>query len=52
MEECPQCGQSLRIVDLPAEHLVRYECQNCGYEEHDGYEDLYGCMSVPWGFLL
>jgi transposase-like protein len=49
--ECPECGGEgwrLRCED----YVARYECPDCGHEGHDGYEDLYGCMAVPWGFLL
>jgi transposase-like protein len=51
--ECPECGSDLCVVtNDPVAHMVEYDCFDCGYAGHDYYEDLYGCMSVPWGFLL
>jgi DNA-directed RNA polymerase subunit RPC12/RpoP len=49
-EYCDTCGhQGLLIKDDAATHTVTYRCPRCGEETEDGYEDLYGCMSVPWG---
>ncbi len=51
--ECPECcGKRFEIKDNPENYSVEYYCPDCGFEGHDFYEDLYGCMSVPWGFML
>ena len=50
---CPECGgEHFEITDIPERYVVEYNCPDCGFEGHDFYEDLYGCMSVPWGFML
>ena len=50
---CPECGkENFEITDIPERYVVEYNCPDCGFEGHDFYEDLYGCMSVPWGFML
>jgi transcription elongation factor Elf1 len=50
---CPECGEkSLVCTNDPANYQVLNSCSACGYEGKDYYEDLYGCMSVPWGYLL
>jgi Zn ribbon nucleic-acid-binding protein len=49
--ECPECGGG-RLRAWAEDYTVYYLCPDCGYAGHDGYEDLYGCMAVPWGFLL
>jgi ribosomal protein S27AE len=47
---CPECGSDhYKITDDPVNHIVSYDCPDCGYEGQDSYEDLYGSMSVPWG---
>lgn len=52
-QECGECGAlTLTIVDDKENYEVRYSCSTCGYEEEDSYADLYGVMSVPWGFAL
>lgn len=51
--ECPNCGSEACVyTDKPQEYIIEWDCPDCREEGHDGYEDLYGCMSVPWGFLL
>lgn len=51
--QCPECGSfNFSVEDLPEDYCVNEECFDCGYENSNGYEDMYGCMSVPWGFLL
>jgi hypothetical protein len=49
--ECPECGGGRWHVRCE-DYAAHYECPDCGHEGHDGYEDRYGCMAVPWGFLL
>lgn len=52
-DECPECGQDgCQFTDEPREYQLVTECPHCGFECVDGYEDIYGCMAVPWGFLL
>lgn len=47
---CPECdAPGIWYEDLPADGLVIAHCEGCGGWE-DSYIDLYGCMSVPWGF--
>jgi predicted RNA-binding Zn-ribbon protein involved in translation (DUF1610 family) len=51
--ECPECGaMACRITDDSRNGTVEYDCSACGYEGWDSYLDLYGCMSVPWGYLF
>lgn len=51
--ECGECGsERCEATDKPSEYVVEYHCPDCGWEGSDCYSDLYGCMSVPWGFLL
>ncbi len=51
--ECPECGsQRCEYADDPERYEVRWRCPDCGHEGRDGYENLYGVMAVPWGFLL
>lgn len=53
LSECGECGaMACKVTDLPGEYRVEYSCSACGHEGWDCYSDLYGCMSVPWGFLL
>jgi hypothetical protein len=53
MGECGDCGgQRCRYVRYPDTHSTEYDCPDCGEEGADYDEDLYGAMSVPWGFLL
>lgn len=40
------------FTDDPENYEMTYECPDCGFDERDSYADIYGCMSVPWGFLL
>jgi hypothetical protein len=49
--ECGECG-GMNCKIKAEDYVVYYNCPDCGYEGHDYFEDLYGCMSVPWGFLL
>ncbi len=49
--ECGECG-SQRCEYVVADYTVAYKCPDCGNDGSDAFEDLYGCMSVPWGFLL
>ena len=52
-EQCPECGSTdYFIEDRPKDYEVYSCCKTCGYEYYDCYSDLYGVMSVPWGFLL
>jgi predicted RNA-binding Zn-ribbon protein involved in translation (DUF1610 family) len=52
-ETCPECGGGgFRTERDGGRYRVLYHCPDCGYEGQDGYEDLYGCMAVPWGYLL
>ena len=52
-EECPECGSdNFKTTNVPQQYCVEYVCFDCGYEGSDYYEDLYGSMSVPWGYLL
>lgn len=53
LDFCPECAkQFLRYEDRPDIYEVVCICGKCGYEDSVGYEDVYGPMSVPWGFLL
>jgi hypothetical protein len=49
--ECLECG-SMNCEVVNENYTIYYDCPDCGYEGYDFYEDLYGCMSVPWGYLL
>jgi len=49
--ECPECGAMACRV-WSEDYQVFYECSECEHEGSDSFADLYGCMSVPWGFLL
>lgn len=49
--ECSECGGE-RCLITQRDYVVYYVCPDCGLDDHDSYEDLYGCMIVPWGFLL
>lgn len=49
--ECIECG-SEKCVHTVENYQVIYSCPDCGFEGHDCFEDLCGCMSVPWGFNL
>jgi hypothetical protein len=51
--ECGECGgMNCKATVSVEDYIVYYNCSDCGYNGHDYFEDLYGCMSVPWGFLL
>lgn len=47
------CGrQTCVFIKLP-NCEASYECVACGSEGRLDWEDLgYGCMDVPWGYLL
>lgn len=47
--EC-DCG-SMRCKYTREYYATRYECPDCGSEGIAYDEDVYGCMSVPWGYL-
>lgn len=48
--ECVECGGTdLRM--WVEDRQVYYSCPDCGSEDSDSFVDLYGCMSVPWGYL-
>lgn len=51
VDHCPECDTpGIWYEDLPVDGLVIAHCEGCGGWE-DSYIDLYGCMSVPWGFV-
>lgn len=50
-EECPECGKEMTVTDDRENYQWLYKCLHCGYEEMDDYIDLFGCMSVPYGFV-
>lgn len=51
--QCPECGaDGCVFTDEPENYQLLTDCPSCGFECCDGYEDMYGCMAVPWGFLL
>lgn len=49
--ECPECG-SPRCVWTRVEYSYVWKCPKCRRTGTEYFEDLYGPMSVPWGFLL
>jgi DNA-directed RNA polymerase subunit M/transcription elongation factor TFIIS len=51
--QCGECGaMTLTEIDNPENYTVTSSCSNCGHEVEDSYADLYGAISVPWGFAL
>ncbi len=51
--ECGECGGNRCVYENDRRaYEIRCSCPDCGHECTDFYEDLYGCMSVPWGCLL
>jgi len=34
------------------DYIIYHECPDCGDTGEDAVEDVHGCMSVPWGYLL
>lgn len=49
-EECPVCGGEMTVTDDKENYEWLYDCPHCGYQESDDYIDLFGAMSVPYGF--
>lgn len=49
--ECSECGNECLLISREA-YATFFFCLDCGVEWCDGDEDVYGAMSVPWGFLL
>jgi hypothetical protein len=47
--ECGECGSQNSLI-IDENHTISYYCLDCKFKSKDYYEDLYGCMSVPWGF--
>ncbi len=48
--ECGECGGTW--LSLWREHWTeRYECLDCGVWGEDDSIDVYGTMSVPYGYL-
>ena len=50
--DCLECGEICWVADNPKVYEVSYLCSDpwCDWEGGDDYWDLYGCMSVPYGF--
>lgn len=49
--ECMECCGTHMVGHWENYTFYTY-CPDCGTEGHDHAEDMYGCMAVPWGFLL
>lgn len=49
--ECLDCGSEWCRYER-GYYCTEWECAECGAEGCDNDEDAYGCMAVPWGFLL
>ena len=49
--ECLECG-GMNCEYVDENYAIHFNCLDCGYEGTEFYEDMYGCMSVPWGYLL
>ena len=51
--QCPECGSTnVRFWRDREAYATCWECSDCGKDGADHVEDVYGCMAVPWGFLL
>lgn len=51
--ECAACGSiRCRYTRYPRDYCTEWDCPDCGASGTEYDEDLYGPMSVPWGFLL
>ena len=51
-DDCPECGNGYYcVIDDHKHYEVHYSCEICGFNDTDDYIDLYGCMSVPYGFV-
>lgn len=51
--ECGECGSlNMKATRDDVGYQTHFECLNCGDKYTLGDEEIYGCMRVPWGFLL